>query len=461
MLVSDRLPPHDINAEESVLGSILINNEAFITVSNILKTDDFYREKNKWVYEAILELFDRGEAIDQVTVANELVNQDNLEQLGGSNYLAYLVSSVPSSVHVEEYANVVAKTAQLRQLIRAGSDIVDIGFIDTSDVSESLSRAEKILFNLKEGRASEDFTHIRDVLEQYMQETAKLKGDPDSALSPVTTGFVDMDRILGGGLQNSDLIVLAARPSLGKSTLAFNIAKEASLNGSIVGIFSLEMSKTQIGMRMLASESGVNATKIRRGLITDTEEQSILNSIGLLSGLDIYIDDSPFLEVFQIHAKARRLYAERGLDLIIVDYMQLLNISGRSDNRVQVMSEISRALKGLARDLDIPVLALSQLSRAVEQRQSHIPVLSDLRESGSIEQDADVVAFIYRADLYTKEEEWENSPQNMGIPYPKNIAQIIISKHRNGPVGEFPLYFRDDVIKFESITRPIQQASMD
>ena len=461
MLVSNRLPPHDINSEESVLGSILINNEAFITVSNILKSDDFYREKNKWVYEAILELFDRGEAIDQVTVANELVNQDNLEQLGGSNYLAYLVSSVPSSVHVEEYANVVAKTAQLRQLIRAGSDIVDIGFIDTSDVSESLSRAEKILFNLKEGRATEDFTHIRDVLEQYMKETANLKGDPDSGISPVITGFADMDRILGGGLQNSDLIVLAARPSLGKSTLAINIAKEASLNGSIVGIFSLEMSKTQIGMRMLASESGVNATKIRRGLITDTEEQSILNSIGLLSGLDIYIDDSPFLEVFQIHAKARRLYAERGLDLIIVDYMQLLNISGRSDNRVQVMSEISRALKGLARDLDIPVLALSQLSRAVEQRQSHIPVLSDLRESGSIEQDADVVAFIYRADLYTKEEEWESSPQNMGIPYPKNIAQIIISKHRNGPVGEFPLYFRDDVIKFESITRPIQQTSMD
>ena len=222
-MVSDRLPPHDINSEESVLGSILINNEAFITVSNILKSDDFYREKNKWVYEAILELFDRGEAIDQVTVANELVNQDNLEQLGGSNYLAYLVSSVPSSVHVEEYANVVAKTAQLRQLIRAGSDIVDIGFIDTSDVSESLSRAEKILFNLKEGRATEDFTHIRDVLEQYMKETANLKGDPDSAISPVITGFADMDRILGGGLQNSDLIVLAARPSLGKSTLAFNI----------------------------------------------------------------------------------------------------------------------------------------------------------------------------------------------------------------------------------------------
>ena len=460
-MVSDRLPPHDINAEESVLGSILINNEAFITVSNILKADDFYREKNKWVYEAILELFDRGEAIDQVTVANELVNQDNLEQLGGSNYLAYLVSSVPSSVHVEEYANVVAKTAQLRQLIRAGSDIIDIGFTGTSDVSESLSRAEKILFNLKEGRATEDFTHLKDVLDDYWGEKEKRKKDPDTSLAQVTTGFVDLDRILGGGLQNSDLIVLAARPSLGKSTLAFNIAQEASEKGSTVGIFSLEMSKSQIGMRMLASESGVNATKIRRGLITDTEEQSIINSIGLLSGLDIYIDDSPLLEVFQIHAKARRLYAERGLDLIIVDYMQLLNITGRSDNRVQVMSEISRALKALARDLDVPVLALSQLSRAVEQRQSHIPILSDLRESGSIEQDADVVAFIYREDLYTKEAEWESSPQNMGIPYPKNIAQIIIAKHRNGPVGDFPLYFRDDVIKFESITRPIQQGSMD
>ena len=460
-MVSNRLPPHDINAEESVLGSILIDKESLITVSGILGPRDFYREKNKWVFESMLEVYNRGDAIDQVTIANELVNQGNLEELGGSAYLAYLISIVPSSVHVKEYATVIAKTSQLRQLIKAGSEIVDIGFTDTSDVTNSYGKAEKILFDLKDGRSSEDFTHLKDVLEQYMKETANLKGDPDSAMAPVTTGFEDMDRILSGGLQNSDLVVLAARPSLGKSTLAFNIAREASVSGKTVGIFSLEMSKTQIGMRMLANESGINATKIRTGLITDQEEQKILNSIGLLSDLEIYIDDSPMLEVFQILAKARRLQAERGLDLIVIDYMQLLNISGRSDNRVQVMSEISRALKGLARDLDVPVLALSQLSRAVEQRQSHIPVLSDLRESGSIEQDADVVAFIYREDQYIKEEEWDSSPQNIGTPYPKNIAKIIIAKHRNGPVGEFPLYFREDLIKFESIVRPVQQGSMD
>jgi replicative DNA helicase len=349
----------------------------------------------------------------------------------------------------------------MRQLIKAGAEIVDIGFTGTSDVPNSYGKAEKILFYLKEGRSSEDFTHIRDVLDEYMKEQIRLKNDPNPGLSHVPTGFEDMDRILSGGLQDSDLIVLAARPSLGKSTLAFNIAREASVSGKIVGIFSLEMSKSQIGMRMLANESGINATKIRTGLITESEEQSILNSIGLLSSLDIYIDDSPMLEVFQILAKARRLQAERGLDLIVIDYMQLLNISGRSDNRVQVMSEISRALKGLARDLDVPVLALSQLSRAVEQRQSHIPVLSDLRESGSIEQDADIVAFIYREDQYIKEEEWDSSPQNIGTPYPKNIAKIIIAKHRNGPVGEFPLYFREDLIKFESIVRPVQQGTME
>ena len=437
-MVSNRLPPHDINAEESVLGSILIDKESLITVSGILGPKDFYREKNKWVFESMLEVYNRGDAIDQVTIANELVNQGNLEELGGSAYLAYLISIVPSSVHVKEYATVIAKTSQLRQLIKAGSEIVDIGFTDTSDVTNSYGKAEKILFDLKDGRSSEDFTHLKDVLEQYMKETANLKGDPDSAMAPVTTGFEDMDRILSGGLQNSDLVVLAARPSLGKSTLAFNIAREASVSGKTVGIFSLEMSSDQLGQRLLTSEARVDNALVRRGS-PNIKWKNINIASGKLAQAPLYIDDTPALSILDLRSRARRLKRERNIELLIVDYLQLMQGPKNSENRQNEISQITQSLKALAKELDIPVIALSQLSRAVEQRTKKEPMLSDLRESGAIEQDADVVIFLYRPAVYDKED------QDL-----KGLAYLIVAKQRNGPTGRVTATFIDTYARFDN-----------
>jgi len=448
-LYTESLPPHDISAEESVIGSMLIDGESLTRVASFLKPEDFFSEKTRQCYDACQTLFQRSEAINQVSLAHELALRDQLEALGGASYLSHLVMVVPTSVHIEHYGRIVQESSILRQLIDVGGRISGIGYEGGPDAEVALSRAEELLFNVRSGRGAGDFEHIRDVLDTYMEESAALHGPDADNLAPVTSGYPDMDRLLGGGLQRSDMIVVAARPSLGKSTLAFNIARNAAGQGNHVGLFSLEMSTEQIVTRLLSSESNVDSYRMRLGLLRTEEEAILLDSIGLLSDLPIYIDDTPIQNIVEMRGKARRLQAERGLDLLVIDYLQLIAGSGRIDNRVQEMGEISRSIKGLARDLDIPVIACSQLSRAIEQRPNHRPMLSDLRESGSIEQDADVVAFIHREDAYITKEDWEK--RNPTAPYPKNIAEIIFAKHRNGPVGNVPLYFRNDVVRFESM----------
>ena len=446
----DRLPPQDASAEESVIGSILIDGETLSRITSFLRPQDFYGEKNRWCFEAFLSLFERGDAINQVTVAHELNLRNRLEELGGSAYLSHLVMVVPTSVHIEYYARIVQRTSIMRQLIDVGGRIAEIGYHESdADTDRALATAEDMLFRIRAGRGSGDFVHIREVLDTYMEESAALHGPDAAHISPVPTGFPGLDNLLGNGMQRSDMIVVAARPSLGKSTLAFNIARAAADSGNRVGVFSLEMSRDQIGMRLLASEANVDSYRIRIGLLSNDEESRLLDAIGVLSDLPIYIDDTPIQTIVDMRGKARRLQSERGLDLVIVDYLQLIGGSGRIDNRAQEMGEISRSIKGMARDLDIPVIACSQLSRAIEQRPNHRPLLSDLRESGSIEQDADVVAFIHREDVYVSREDWEK--RNPTEPYPQNIAEIIFAKHRNGPIGTVPLYFRNDLVRFESL----------
>ena len=450
----DRLLPHDPDAEEAVVGSILVDPESITKVTHFLKASDFYIGRNRWCYEACLALFERDEAINQVSVAHELHGLGRLEDAGGAPYLAHAVESTPTSVHLEHYGRIVQRTSVMRQLITAARNIAEIGFDGGSDVENALDRAEEMLFRVRTGRGTRDFRHLREVLDVYMEDTAALEMDQGRNLAPIPTGFTQLDELLGNGLQRSDMVVVAARPSLGKSTLAFNVARHAAEQGATVGIFSLEMSAEQIAVRLLSGEANVDSHRLRIGLLSDSEESRILDAIGLLSELTIYIDDTPIQGVVEMRGKSRRLQAEHGLDLLVVDYLQLMSSSsGRSDNRVQEMGEFSRSLKGMARDLDIPVVACSQLSRAPEQRPSHRPILSDLRESGSIEQDADVVAFIYREDVYTNREEWERTHPTE--QYPDSVAEIIVAKHRNGPTGTVPLYFRKDVVRFESLDQSV------
>ena len=455
-MYAERLPPHDVDAEESVIGSVLIDGDSLNKIAPFLRSSDFYSEKGRWCYEAVLALLERGEPIDQISVAHELSLHDRLEGVGGTDYLGHLVSVVPTSVHIEHYGRIVHHASTMRQLIRVGGDIAAIGYESGPDLEESLSKAENLLFRVRSGRGSSDFTHIRDVLDTYIEESSALHDPEFSHLAPIPTGFKDFDKLLAGGLQRSDFVVLAARPSLGKSTLAFNIARHAAGHGAMVGVFSLEMSAAQIVLRLLSSEAGIDGYRLRLGLLSDAEETRQQDAIGALSDLPIYMDDTPIQGIVEMRGKARRLQTERGLDMLVVDYLQLISGTGRGDNRVQEMGEISRSLKGLARDLDIPILACSQLSRAVEQRPIKKPLLSDLRESGSIEQDSDVVAFIYREDVYTTREEWEK--RNPSEQYPENIAELIVSKHRNGPLGTIPLYFRNEVVRFESMVQTSRAA---
>ena len=449
-MYAEKLLPHDIEAEEATIGSLLIDGDSILTVAQFLKPGDFYREKNRFCYEACLDLFRRGEAINQVTVAHQLSLHDRLDQVGDTAYLSHLVSTVPTPVHIEHYGRIVNRSAIMRTLIDAASQISAVGYEDTEDVEASLSRAEGILFRVRSGQAKRDFVPIREILDQYMQDQAAIAEPLGSMGAPVMTGFDALDELLGG-LHRSDMVVLAARPSLGKSTLAINVSLNAAKVGAVAGVFSLEMSREQLALRMLAGEAEVDAQRLRMGLYTEAEERRIIDSIGSLSELPIYIDDTPLQGIVEMRSKARRLAMEHNLDMLVVDYMQLIQGSNpRGDsNRVQEMSQITRSIKGLARDLNVPVLAVSQLSRAVEMRTSHRPQLSDLRESGSIEQDADVVMFIYRDDIYYTEDEWASRFPDR--PYPKNIAEIIVAKHRHGPVGNVELIFRDRLVRFESV----------
>ncbi len=446
-MLPDRIPPHDEAAEEAVLGSILVDGEIIARLVPVVKPEDFYRERNRWTYEACLALFQRGIPIDQISVAHELAGQGRLDPAGGPAFLSHLVASVPTSVYAEHYAAIVGRPSTMRSLIRAASEITSLGYGQDADVDETLRQAEDLLFRIRSRRETRDFVPLREVLDQYLEDSAAAHTPSDLTKSPIQTGFIDLDRLMGG-LQRSDLFILAARPSLGKSTLAINIVRNAAEHGAVCGVFSLEMSREQLALRMLSAEAEVDSHRLRLNLMTERESQRVIDSVGALSDLPIYIDDTPLLSIVEIRSKARRLSLERGLDLLVVDYIQLMQGSSRNPNRVQEMTEISRSLKGLARDLNVPILALSQLSRAIEQRLSHRPQLSDLRDSGSIEQDADVVAFISREDAHYTEEEWERN--NPSQPYPKNVAEIIIAKHRNGPLGSLNLFFRDQFSRFEN-----------
>jgi len=448
-MVAEKLPPYDIEAEEAVIGSLLIDGEAIFKIATFLRSEDFYREKNQWVYAACFDLYERNEAIDQVTVAHELGRQERLDAVGGAAYLSHLISNVATSVHIEYYARIVHRMSVMRRLIEAAFQIQAIGYEAGPDVDEALSKAENILFRLRRGQRPWDFVPIRELLNRYFEEI-EIRPFEGEVLY---TGFSALDEILGG-LRRSDLIVLAARPSMGKTSLALSIARNAAVNQKAhVAIFSVEMARDQVVQRLLASEAGVDSKRLRLGQQTEAEERRMMEATGILSEAPIFIDDSPILRVVDMKSKARQLHYERGVDLIIVDYLQLIRGDGR-ENRVQEITEISRSLKELARELDVPVLAVSQLSRATEWRASHRPQLSDLRESGSIEQDADVVAFIYRDDMYFKEDEWDK--QHPSEPYPKGIADIIVAKHRNGPIGEGKLRFRPKTVKFEDLGSEVQ-----
>ena len=456
---ANRLPPHDFQAEEAVLGSILIDSMTITQIAGFLSADDFYREINRQCFEVCYDLFERDEAINQITVTHEMENRGMLDD-EGPGYLSHLVTVTPTSVHIKHYANLVHRTATMRRLIDTAIDIADIGYQDNPDVDDALSTAEDALFGIRQGSQNRDFVPLADSLVPYLEESSPLdQVDGQQDTSPIVTGYQRLDNLLVGGLQRSDMVVLAARPSVGKSMMGLNFTLSAAKAGYKVGIFSLEMGREQIAARLLAAQSRVNHQKIRSRIQSPSEEERVVNSIGLLSDLTIYVDDTPFQTVAEMRGKARRLQMTHGLDFLIVDYMQLINggSSGRRDgNRAQEVSEISRQMKGMARDLKIPVLAISQLSRAVEHRTSHRPMLSDLRESGSIEQDADVVMFIHRDEKFTTEEEWNKSHPTE--PFPRDRATLIIAKHRNGPTDEVEMKVRDALGIFEELSYQTQDA---
>ena len=451
-LYAERLLPHNIEAEESLIGSLLIDGECISRIAPMLQQGDFYRERNQLCYDAAVALFQRDQAIDQTTLSGELARTEKLDAAGGMAYLSHLVSITPTSVHSEDYAEIVSRTAMMRKLIAAAARISELGYKDTDDVDGTLRQAEDALFAVRGGIPARGFVPLRQIYDQYLQDRAGMMEPLADSVSPVMSGYNELDELLGG-MQRSDMVILGARPSLGKSTLALNMCLNAAKNGSTAGVFSLEMSCEQLAMRILSAEAGIDSHRLRLGLYTMDEEQRMIDAIGQLSDLPVYIDDTPYQSMIEMRSKARRLSLERGLDLLVVDYLQLVSGQARgfNANRVQEISEISRSLKAIARDLNIALIACSQLSRLVENRPSHRPMLSDLRDSGSIEQDADVVMFIHREDLYITEEEWEQ--QRPGQPYPRNIADIIVAKHRNGPTGSIQLEFRDNLVRFDSFAR--------
>jgi replicative DNA helicase len=454
-MVLEKLPPHDLEAEQAVIASLLVDSEAIVRVAPLLRPEDFFREKNGWLFEACLALWNRNEAINEITVAHELARHERLEPVGGTGYVSQLISDLPTTVGIEDYARIVARDATYRRLISAAGRIAQRAYDGGADLDAALSFAETQLLALRSGQSLRDFVHLRTVLEQFLEAQTAQEQEGEGALPPsvIRTGFIDLDTLLGG-MKRSDLLVLAARPSIGKSAFALNIARNAAVGQRAkVALFTLEMSAQQVAQRMLAGEANVDSTRLRLGEHTEAEERRLMRAIGLLSECDIYLDDTPILNVAELRSKLVRLRVEHGLDLVIVDYLQLLHAGNQfGENRVQEISFISRFLKGIARELQVPVLAVSQLSRAVESRQPHIPMLSDLRESGSIEQDADVVMFIYREDAYTRREEWQDAnPGASGRAYPTGLAQIIVAKHRNGPTGTVDLRFVNRTAKFQDL----------
>ena len=440
-----RIPPQNIEAETSVLGSLMLDKDSIIKVADLLKVGDFYKNDHNDIYEVMLKLYEEREPIDVLSLANRLEELGKLEKMGGSSYLASLVNSVPSASNVVHYAKVVQKKSLLRRLISAASEIVEMGYDESEDVQQVLDVAEQKLFAISQKYMKQDFMPIKSILETAFNRIDELHKS-DHAFRGVPTAYPDLDNMLAG-LQNSDLIILAARPSVGKTTFALDLARQVGVFAKVpVGIFSLEMGADQLVDRMLAAQAGVDLWRLRTGKLSsegpNNDFERLSDAMGVLAQAPIFIDDSGSLNIMEMRTMARRLQAEHNLGLIIVDYLQLMEGRSRNgDNRVQEISEISRGLKQLARELNIPVIALSQLSRAVESRPDQIPKLSDLRESGSIEQDADIVMFLYREDRVKPD-----TPN-------KGIADVIIAKHRNGPVGKIQLYFEENSTTFKSLEK--------
>lgn len=436
-----KIPPHDTEAEQAVLGSMLTDKDAVIDAVEKLKPDDFYREDNKYIYEAILNLYNKAEPIDIITVKAELISLSKLDAVGGLEYLALLPDKVPTSANADKYINIVEEKSMLRSLIKTANELIILGYAETEEVDSIMDQAEKKIFDIIQNKNQKGFIVLKDVLVEAFAEIEKLYNQKQP-ITGIATGFSDLD-YKTAGLHNSDLILVAARPAMGKSAFAINIATNAAIHAKVpVAIFNLEMSKKQLVNRMLCSEAMVDSNKIRTGKIEEDDWVKLATALGPLSEAPIYIDDTPGISVTEIRAKCRKLKLEKNIGLVVIDYLQLVQGTGKKgNNREQEISEISRSLKILAKELDIPVIAISQLSRAAEQRTDHRPMLSDLRESGAIEQDADIVMFLYRDDYYNPESE------------KKNIAELIIAKHRNGSTGTVELLWLGSYTKFANIER--------
>jgi len=436
-----RIPPQNIEAEQSVLGAILLDKEVLANVTEIISSQDFYREDHREIFEAILDLYEKAEPIDLITVSERLKLRGTLDSVGGLEYLTNLANIVPTTENAKHYAKIVEEKSILRNLIKVSTNIVNMGYEAAEEVTYVLDKAEKGIFDLLQKRNTQGFVPIKDVLVDTFNKLEELYNSKGH-ITGIPTGFVDLD-YKTAGLHNSDLILIAARPAMGKTAFALNIAQYAAIHSKVpVAIFSLEMSKEQLVNRMLACEAMVDSQKMRTGKLEDSDWQKIARALGPLSEAPIYIDDTPGASIMEIRAKCRRLKIEKNLGLVVIDYLQLMQgKNGRSENRQQEISEISRSLKILAKEINVPVITLSQLSRAPEQRQDHRPILSDLRESGAIEQDADIVMFLYRDDYYNPDTDR------------KNIAEAIIAKHRAGSTGTVELVWLGQYTKFANLEK--------
>ncbi|WP_094606652.1 Replicative DNA helicase [Sporomusa silvacetica DSM 10669] len=439
----DRVPPQNVEAEQSVLGAMMIEREAISKVSEIIRPEDFYREAHRLIYNSMMELFNKNDAVDLVTVVEILRRDEKLEAAGGISYVSALANSVPTAANVMYHARIVEEKALLRQLITTATYVAGMGYEANEEVAVIMDKAEKMILEVSKRKVGQEFASIKNIIFDVFDRVSELYSSK-GGITGLATGFKDLDK-LTSGLQPSDLILIAARPSMGKTAFVLNIAQNIAIKEKqAVAFFSLEMSKEQLVQRMLCSEAPIDAQRLRIGELENNDWDKLVRAADRLAAAPIFIDDTAGITIMEMRSKARRLKIEHDLKLIIIDYLQLMQGgtgSSRSENRQQEISEISRSLKALARELKVPVVALSQLSRGVESRQVKKPMLSDLRESGSLEQDADIVAFLYREDYY--EPETEN----------KNITDVIIAKHRNGPVDSIQLFFHKQFTKFSDLSR--------
>jgi replicative DNA helicase len=434
---ASQLTPHNREAEEAVIGAVLINPEAYYDVAQFIKAEDFYIHRHRWIWDSFTRLHERRSPIDILTVGDELEDMGHLSEIGGPAYLSAMVNNVPSVLNIEAYGKIVEESAIRRRMIEAANSIAKAAYQEDITVETAIDQAEQAVFGVSERRLQQDLQPIQSVLSNYFDTITDL-AQRDGEMLGVPTAFIDLDKLLGG-LQPSDLLIIAGRPGSGKTSFMMSIARNAAIQSrKHIAVFSMEMSNEQLVQRLIAQETGINAQRLRLGQLQSNEWDLFAQAVETFSSTQIFLDDTPAITSTQMRAKCRRLHAEHRLDLVVVDYLQLMSGDRRNDNRVQEVSLISRNLKTLARELNVPVLAAAQLSRAVEQRTDKRPVLSDLRESGSLEQDADIVMFIYRPD--------QSDPETIK----QNVAEIMVSKHRNGPTGNIELVFRNELAKFEN-----------